>query len=176
MLLYRTIGIANQILLMASPLRWNFCNKRITYKCVVQTFRGRYVCMEEIEIELTTLSSLLWTARQGVASPLVTGDMILVCGSNDVIIRVSQDTIRQWLAMDIFRMLHRMRWRPFLALLAIARFAEVDTDITDTERFSYCYKRSKLVCMAPIRALTRKWADGTETIQGGHYEIRPVHR
>lgn len=78
--------------------------------------------------------------------------------------------------MGIFRVLHRTNYNPILALLAIARLAEVDWDATAVEWFPFIYDQSKFIFMPPVPEMTRKCANGREVTKGGHDEVRPIYR
>lgn len=78
--------------------------------------------------------------------------------------------------MGVFHSLNRIHCDPKVALLAIARFPEVDWEATGVERFPFHYSQSKFVFIPPVAGVTRRRADRTEVTEGDHDEIRPVYR
>lgn len=98
----------------------------------VREYLGRMV---EVEMELMTLGAFLGMVRYGVVNRFETDDMICVCGTDGVLICVSQEMVRHLFAIGIFRLLLRMHCNPIYALLAIVCSAEVDWNVTGIEWF-----------------------------------------
>lgn len=68
-----------------------------------------------------------------------------------------------------------MRCSPILTLLAIARLASVDWDVTGNEWFSSDDERPSFVFISPVPGVTRERWDGSEVTEGSHDEILPVY-
>lgn len=142
---------------------------------------GTRVCehvghMAEIAMKLTTLGVFLRMVRHGVVNMLPTEDMIRNGDSDGVLIRVSQDMIRQWFGSDIFCVLRRMCCNLILSLTAIARIAEADWDGTRMERIPFEHERAKFMIILRKSGMMSRRADGTKLTEGGHNEIRLVYR
>lgn len=124
---------------------------------------------------MTKLHSLLQTVRYKVVNRLTQEGMTHVCRGDGVLIQVCQYMARKWSDMGMFRVLRRTHCNPIFALLAIARFVEVDWDATGVDWFLFEYERSKFTFAPPVHGMTRKRANGTEVPKGYHDEVRPVY-
>lgn len=78
--------------------------------------------------------------------------------------------------MGTFGVSPRMNCNQILALLAIARFVEVDWGVNGIARFPFDYELSRFTFVPPVPRVTRKLAARTEIARGGHDEVRPIYR
>lgn len=76
--------------------------------------------------------------------------------------------------MGIFSVLRHLHRNPILDLLAIARLAEIDWDVTVVELFSLDYERSRFIFIPLVSRVTRKRAEGSEVTKGGRDKICAV--
>lgn len=93
------------------------------------------------------------------------------CSNKGVLICDFEDVIRQWVSMDIFLVLFQMHCTLILALLAIARLAQVDLEGTEREWFLSEYELSNIKCMPSTPGVTCKCAYGTEATKCGYDKI-----
>lgn len=115
------------------------------------------------------------TVRHEFIRRLAKQDMNFVCSNNGLLTRVSQGTVRQWFAIDIFRVLRRMDYNSTLALLSIARLVKDYEKASDVKWFLLEHEMPKWVFVPSAPKRIRKRADGTEAGKGGLDEVRLVY-
>lgn len=87
----------------------------------------------DVEVGVETHGAYLQTVQHTVVGCLVPKEPTLVCIDDGFIIRLFQGMVRTWIDVRIFRIARFMHSKPMLALLAIAKLAEVGWNATNVK-------------------------------------------
>lgn len=130
--------------------------------------------IEAVEMELLTRGVLPRTVRDEVVNDLTPNDMSLVCGDDGVLIPGSQNVVRRWFHMGIFRLLRSGDSNQILSHSVVDCLAEVGWDGTGIERLLFKYEKSKFIFIPLVFGVKRECGDGMEVTKKGHEEIHLV--
>lgn len=139
---------------------------------------GRLVIgrLAEVEYVVLSLGAFLRTVEHGPASRLAHEQMVKACAGRGVLLPVPGSLIGQWFLPGLFAILRDMYVDPVLALLAIARCAEVNWDAKpDLDWFRYKYDQA-MISVLPALAPFRRVSASDERIEDGGTPMRiPVN-
>lgn len=98
------------------------------------------------------------------------------CQGKDELLRIQEALVKHWLQSGILRCIRDMVTDPAMALLAVARVAEINWSAQPRQKwFLYNNEESFIVLIPVVAPVGHRQALGTVAEEGGHDKNWPVY-